>query len=240
MSDQQVFVRAFATGLEQTGPRQLTGRVVPYNAPARVADRLPDGNLDIYTEGFRAGAFAPQASSNEPGVLRRIGLVHTHEGGLGYLGPFVALRDEPDGLWGDVVVLRSKASDVEDLIEAGVRELSVEYRLPRTGQHTEVVDGVRWRTRAHLDRVAMEAKGAYGDGARVLAFREDLDELAREEDERREAAETAAAAADAKARAEAAAAEAAAERKRRWEAIDDEWIAAASLRQDELAARFRA
>jgi HK97 family phage prohead protease len=164
------YVRAYAANVERTGPRQLTGRLVPYNEVADVLDVLSDGQTDIYREGFRAGAFSPQANITEKGVLSRIGLVHRHEGGLGYLGPFVALRETDDGLYGDATILRSKAGDVEDLLDEGVGELSVEFRLPRAN-HTEVDgEGVRWRTRAHLDQVALEPRGAYRS-AQVLAFR---------------------------------------------------------------------
>lgn len=167
------FQRAFPAQIERTGPRQLTGRLVPYDEPTDVLDVLPDG-VDIYREGFRYGAFAPQANTTEKGVLTRIGLVHRHEGGLGYLGNFTALREERDGLYGDVAILRSKAGDVEDLLDAGVRELSIEFHPPGAG-HTEVDEaGIRWRTRAHLHRVALEPQGAYSS-AQVLAFRAEVD-----------------------------------------------------------------
>ena len=72
-----------------------------------------------------------------------------------------------------------RANDVEDLLSAGVRELSVEFRLAGPS-HTEVAaDGTRWRTHAHLDAVALEPKGAYS-GAEVMAFRAEIDELAKE------------------------------------------------------------
>jgi HK97 family phage prohead protease len=207
-ANQLVFLRAFPAQIEQTGPRQLTGRLVPYNEPTDVLDQLPGGELDIYREGFRPGAFGPQANITEKGVLSKISLIHRHEGGLGYLGPFTALREAPDGLYGTVNVLRSRASDVEDLLAEGVDELSVEFRLPRAN-HTEVDgDGIRWRTRAHLDQVALEPKGAYSQ-ARVLAYRAQVDE------ETREAAE-----AERKAEAERQAAEAEAEaRRQRWEQL---------------------
>lgn len=173
MSDR--FFRAFPTVLKQSSPRHLTGRLVPYNVPTRVLDELPDGELDIYQEGFRPGAFEPQVNARERGVLNKIGLIHRHEGGLGYLGPFVALREEADGLWGDVTILPTRADDVATLLEAGVNELSIEFRLPRPPNTVEE-SGVRWRTRAHLDQVALEPRGAYRQ-AQVLAFREELDEL---------------------------------------------------------------
>jgi len=180
MTGLTVFRRAFPVTLEQTGPRELAGRCVPFGVVADVVDELPDGTLDIYQEGFRPGAFMPQATTPERGVLQRIGVVHSHDGGLGYLGPCVALREEADGLWFGAAVLRSKASDVEDLLAAGVNEISIEFRQPRHNSTEIDADGVRWRTKAHLDQIALEPRGAY-TGARVAAFRAELDELAREE-----------------------------------------------------------
>lgn len=217
--DDRRYTRAFATTLEAAEPtadgrRQLTARLVPYNVDTVVVDEF-NGQQDVYREGFRSGAFDPQVSARGQGIVNKIGLVHRHEGGLGYLGPFIGLRDEPDGLYGDVAVLRTKTTDVEDLLDAGVRQLSIEFRLPggARADNTVLVNGVRWRTRAHLDQVALEPRGAYHD-AEVLAFRSEQDELdaaARAEEER--LAEEAAAA-------EVAAAEAE-ERKKRWDAMSD-------------------
>lgn len=216
------FVRAFPATLEQVAPNQLTGRLVPYDEPTWVLDELPDGNVDIYQEGFRRSAFSTQSGSKEPGVIRRIGLIHMHDGGLGFLGPFTSLREAPDGLWGDVRILPTKAPDVEALLQAGVSGLSIEFRLPGSGATQVDADGVRWRSRAHLDRVALEAKGAY-TGAQVLAYRsEHAAEIAEAEEEARLAAEAEAAKKkqeiDEIAEVEAAQAEAT-ERKRRWDEL---------------------
>lgn len=209
MTDRQlVFLRAFPSQIERTGPRQLTGRLVPYGVVADVADQKPDGEFDVYREGFRPGAFGPQANIREKGVLNKISLIHRHDGGLGFLGPFTALREEPDGLYGDASVLRSKASDVEDLLEAGVAGLSVEFRLSKSN-HTEVDgDGVRWRVRAHLDQVALEPKGAYGT-AQVLAYRAEVDDAQRAQAEQAKAD-------DEERRRREAEAAALVERRRRW------------------------
>lgn len=229
------YLRAFPTMLQRTGARQLTGRLVPYNEATDVLDELPGGEMDIYREGFRPGAFAPQANTRAKGVLNKIGLVHRHDGGLGYLGPFVALREQPDGLWGDVDVLRSRADDVEDLIAAGVDELSVEFRLPRAN-HTVEEGGVRWRTRAHLDNVALEPKGAYS-GARVAAFRAEVDELAKEQAEAAQAAAAEAAAAEAARARQAADIDAAVERRRRFEEMTARYDRERA-RQDELVRSY--
>lgn len=180
---QFVHVRAVPTMISQLGPRlsngarQLTGRLVPYNEAADVLDILEGDDMDLYREGFRPGAFSLQVNAEAKNTRTRIGLIHRHDGGLGYLGPFIALREAPDGLYGDVRILPTKGDDVAALLEDGVDELSIEFRLPRSGDHT-VVDneGVRWRTRAHLDAVALEPKGAYRS-AQVMAYRAEVDEL---------------------------------------------------------------
>jgi HK97 family phage prohead protease len=177
---QLVLVRAFPTVLERTGPRTLTGRLVPYNLATDVADLLPDGTHDIYREGFRPMAFSTQATSTEKGVIARIGLAHRHDNGLGYLGPFASLREGDDGLYGDVSILRSKADDVEDLLANGVNELSIEFRVPQANGTEVDSDGIRWRVKAHLDGVALEPRGAY-DQAQVLAYRAAADEQAQAE-----------------------------------------------------------
>ena len=242
MSKPTTYIRAYPVTVERTGPRTLTGRLVPYNQIANVADPRDDGSFDIYQEGFRPGTFGHQVNSPHAGVIRKIGLIHRHDGGLGFLGPFVALREQPDGLYGDVRILPTKADDVASLLEEGVNELSVEFRLPTKG-HTEVDDkGVRWRTRAHLDQVALEPVGAYD--ARVTAYRSEVDELAREqqereEAERKEAEEKAAKEAEEKATRERIEAEAreAADRKRRFDELAAR-VPADAAKQQELARTY--
>lgn len=205
MGDQLTYLRAFPAQMERSG-RTLTGRLVPYGEPTYVMDVLPDGKRDIYKEGFRGGAFGPQANTKERGIVAKVSLIHAHEQGLGFLGPFSMLREEADGLYGSAEVLPSKADDVEHLLAKGVNQLSIEFRVPRA-EYTEVdSDGTRWRIRAHLDRVALEARGAYSQ-AEVLAYRAEVDEAdqaAREELEHQQAlAEAAAAVAAEKAQLEA-------------------------------------
>lgn len=180
MTDRDVYLRAFTTDVQRTGPRTLSGRLVPYDVVADVADELADGKIDVYREGFRPGAFAPQANAKGPAMAARIGLVHRHDGGLGFLGPFQSLNEKSDGLYGEATILRSRADDVEDLLDNGTRELSVEFRVPRAGGTEVDDDGVRWRTRAHLDQVALEPRGAYRQ-AEVLNFRAEVEERQREQ-----------------------------------------------------------
>lgn len=235
MSD-LVHVRALPADDLRLRDGVLEGRLVPFGVATRVADPTPDGGLDIYEEGFRPGVFDRQLSAVEPGVIRRIELVHTHEGGLGFLGPAQWVEQKADGIFGAFRVIRSRRDDVEDLLSEGVDELSIEFR-ERIGGTSIDDNGVRWRTSAHLDRVALEAQGAY-TGAKVLAYRSELDQLAAERaaaeaEEQRKADEAAAAEAAAAARAEEAAAH---ERKRR--ELDD-WLEAEQAKQAELVAKFR-
>ena len=226
-------VPAILGATSRNGQRFLTGRLVPYGVVADVLDEV-DGKREFYREGFRPGAFRLQAGPTVADKLSKIGLRHTHErgGGLGYLGPFVALRDEPDGLYGDARIMPTLVDNVEALLESGVDELSIEFGLSPRATNTEVgADGVRWRTRAHLLQVALEPMGAYST-AQVLAFRAEADELAKEEAAAAEAAQAEEAAKQAEADAEAlasaeerrrveAAAEAAEARHRRWVELTD-------------------
>lgn len=150
----------------------LSARFVPYGEVADVFDRLPDGNVDRYREAFVPAAFARQAATRERGVLARIHMRHLHDRneGIGFIGPVTALRDEPDGLYGDVHVISSRADDVDGLLRNGVDGVSIEFHSPKGG--TTERDGVRWRSRAVLWAVSLEPQGAYST-ARVLSYRDD-------------------------------------------------------------------
>jgi HK97 family phage prohead protease len=225
MTDSPTFMRAVPTTLDVSAPRAdgrrtLSGRLVPYDVVADVVDEF-NGTLDIYREGFTRGAFEGQVvnGATNKGVLSRIGLIHRHEGGLGYLGPFTALRDAHDGLYGEALVMPSKAEDVAALLDAGVDELSIEFRL-RAAPNTNDVDGVRWRTRVHLDQVALEPKGAYRT-AQVLQYRSEQDELQREDAERAEAERARAEQEKADRELAEARAQEALDRKRAWEEMQE-------------------
>lgn len=222
---------------------QLFGRLVPYDVSTRVADVLADGKLDVYQEGFRSGAFATQAGSQEPGVIKRVAFWHTHnhQDGAGYFGPARSLTEEPDGLHGEIRVLSSKRNDLADLLDEGINQLSIEFREMRGG--TSIDDsGVRWRTDARILGVVLDPRGAY-PGAEVLSYRS-LDELAEEqaaaEEEERQRAEAEKVEADrvaAELEAERAAAEESAARARQMADLG-EYLAAQRAQQAELAQRF--
>lgn len=157
---------------------QLFGRLVPLNVSARVADVLPDGQIDVYEEGFRPDVFDRQLRS-DPAMIRRVGFWHTHEhnDGAGYFGPASNLEQRADGIYGEFRVLTSKRDDLRDLMDEGIVNLSIEFK-ERVGGTSIDDSGVRWRTSAHLHGVALDPRGAY-PGAEVLAFRS-IDDLLEE------------------------------------------------------------
>lgn len=206
---------------------QLHGLLVPLNVRARVADVLPDGNLDIYDEGFRAGVFDRQLTG-DTSLLRRIGFWHTHDhnDGAGYFGPASSLEQRDDGIHGEFRILTSKRADLRDLMDEGIVDLSIEFKERFDG--TSIDDeGVRWRTSAHLHGVALDARGAY-PGAEVLAYRS-IDELVEERAERDAAEAEAVAAAEAAELERQQVDEAQAELQRRQRDIE-EWFAAERAR----------
>lgn len=165
----EILFRSFPSTIERSSPETLTARIVPYGVKASVVEMGPDG-VEQYEEAFAPGAFARQASSTETGVIRRVNLVDEHEGGSGKLGIAVALRDSPDALAADFMILPTRRADVDALLASGVSDVSIGFVPLRSGT-SRMRDGTRLRQRAHLVHVALVAAGAY-PGAEVLAFRD--------------------------------------------------------------------
>lgn len=149
----------------------LDCRIVPYRTEAHVADVLADGRVDKYREAFAEGAFDHQVNANEPGVVRRVSFIDSHEGDK--LGYAIRLRSGADSLHGELRVLPTRVDDVRQMLADGVTGLSVGFLAVRGG--TRDVDGVRLRTKAQLVHVALVAQPAYAD-AQVLAARADESE----------------------------------------------------------------
>lgn len=233
-SSSLVHTRAFEDAELDMKDGRLTGRLVPYDRATLVMDQLSNGKVDIYDEGFRRGAF-DRLLVDPKGNAGRIEFKHRHDGGLGYLGPGVDLEQQDDGMYGTFQIVRTRRDDVADLLTAGHRGLSIEFRERPGGTVEE--DGVRWRTDVLLTGVALEWRGAYSE-SEVVAVRSEIeaehsDELAAER--QRAEAEAAEAAAEAAKAAEVAEA---AERARRQSEVDD-WLVAEEKRQAELAARYK-
>jgi hypothetical protein len=222
---------------------QLFGRLVPFDVVTKVADLTPAGALDIYDEGFRRGAFARQAGSTEPGVLKQVALRYEHDNPLRE-GVLISLEERNDGAYGEFMILPSYRNNWRALYDAGINELSVEFVEQKGG--TSIEDDVRWRTNARLVGTALVARGAYGAvGAEVLSMRS-LDEILAEQQAEREAAKERAAAEAEAAAAEVAAAEAAvaeeaaAQERKRALAEVEAFLAEARERQADLAERYSA
>lgn len=229
-----IHTRAFEdAGLDMRDGR-LTGRLVPYDSPAWVHDTLPDGRPDIYREGFRKGAFE-RLLRDPKGNAGRLEFKHRHDGGLGYLGPGVEIEERDDGMYGTFQILRSMREDVADLLAAGHRGLSIEFRELAGGTVEE--DDVRWRTDVVLSGTALEWRGAYSE-AEVMAYRSEIeseqaDAAAVADADRKRADEEAAAAAEVELKlleAEALA---------RKSAEVAAWVAEQERQQAELAARYK-
>lgn len=229
-----VHVRAFEDAELAMKDGRLTGRLVPYDTVAWVRDTLPNGRPDIYQEGFRRGAF-DRLLRDPKGNAGRIEFKHRHDGGLGYLGPGVDLEERDDGMYGTFQIVRSLRDDVSDLLGAGHRGLSIEFRELPGGTVEE--DEVRWRTDVAMHGVALEWRGAYSE-AEVLAFRSEIEsdqeaQAAAAQVERERAEAEAAAAAEVEAKlAEAA------EMARKQVAVA-EWVAEQERLQAELVARYK-
>lgn len=229
-----VHTRAFADVELDMHDGRVTGRLVPYDKPTLVLDTLPNGKVDIYDEGFRRGAF-DRLLIDPKGNAGRIEFKHRHVGGLGYLGPGVDLEQADDGMYGTFQIVRTRRDDVADLLAAGHRGLSIEFREMPGGTVEE--DGVRWRTDVRLTGVALEWQGAYSE-AEVVAVRsevesEDAERIATEQAQReREQADAAEAEAEQARQAEADA-------LRRKQAEVAAWVAEQEALQAELAAKYR-
>jgi HK97 family phage prohead protease len=232
-SHQLVHTRAFEDAALDMRDGRLTGRLVPYDEPALVLDTLADGSADIYMEGFRKGAF-DRLLRDPKGNAGRLEFKHRHDGGLGYLGPGVELEERDDGMYGTFQIVRTRRDDVADLLAAGHRGLSIEFRELAGGTVEE--DDVRWRTDVAMSGVALEWRGAYSQ-AEVMAYRSEIESEQSERAEadaveRKRAEEEAAVAAAEQAKLDEAAA-----RLQRQRDVDD-WLVEQERRQAELAAKY--
>ena len=155
--------REYPVELSQGDGRTIEARIVPYNAPAQVAD--PPFFVP-YMEEFAPGAFDKQMRAadkvllnfeHEPGLRGVVGrAVSLAEEGTNFLRATFRVYDNADG---------DKALQmVNDKVLTG---MSVEY-VPMKSQRTD--KGVMRRLRAHLDKVSLCRFPAYA-GAEIVAVR---------------------------------------------------------------------
>lgn len=229
-----VHVRAFDDAALDLSDGKLRGRLVPYDKPTLVMDTLPNGGTDIYNEGFRNTAF-DRLLRDPKGNAGRLEFKHRHDGGLGYLGPGIAMEQGDDGFYAEFQIVRTMRDNVADLLAAGHRGLSVEFRESPGGTVEE--DGVRWRTDVRLTGVALCWQGAYSE-AEVVAVRAEVegDEAERLKAEQADRERQQAADADAAA-AQKAQDEADARRAHQAEVLES--LAEMERQQAELAAKYK-
>jgi HK97 family phage prohead protease len=167
------FVRGFELPLADAWDgRTLDVRIVPYNQPTTVAD---PPHFTPYQEMFVRGVFDRQLST--PG-RDKVWLNVEHEQGFrGAVGHSLRFDDGEDGLRGSFGVDPGSDGDKAlRLVTSGfLSGLSLEFRAIASRR----VDGVVQRVRAQLDKVSLCRYPAYDD-ARVLAVREEPDELEEE------------------------------------------------------------
>jgi HK97 family phage prohead protease len=148
--------------MEVRDGRTVVGILVPWDTPQRISADL--------IEGFRHGAFDRQikAPNRVPFARGHLGPNGTMGGDA--LGRITLLRNDAHGLYGEARVSETPDGDkLLTLLRDGVfEELSIGF-VPR---QNEFVNGVTWRKSAQLTEVAVVVAGAYGDGAKVLAVRE--------------------------------------------------------------------
>lgn len=157
--------REFPVELAQGDGRTIDARIVPYNAPAQVAD--PPFFIP-YMEEFVPGAFDKQTRAADK---VKVWLNFEHEEGLrGIVGHGVSLADEGQNFLRASFRVHDNADGdkalqmVKDGLLTG---MSVEY-VPLKSRRTE--KGVMQRLRAHLDKVSLCRFPAY-KGAEVVAVR---------------------------------------------------------------------
>jgi HK97 family phage prohead protease len=166
MTEQTVLLRAFDHAKLTGDGRTITGRVVPYNEPARVAD---DPNGPLYDEMFAPGSFKRAVRSTAAG--RRVDLRYGHSDSvLEVIGPSIELQERNDGLWGSFRAMERSAAAEQALamIEAELIDgFSVGFVPLRSLNGPR---GVVVRAACHLDHVGLVRDPAY-KGALIESVR---------------------------------------------------------------------
>lgn len=173
MSDEprEMLLREFPVEVSEGGDgRTLEARIVPYNTPTQVVDRVENGGTGVpYMESWAPGAFDRQSSA----INRvKVWLNFEHERGLrGIVGHGVELDSRDDALYGTFRVHDNSDGNkalqmVRDGLLTGISLEALPLRTRRTAE------GIVERVRAHLEKVSLCRVGAYSDAA-VLALREE-------------------------------------------------------------------
>jgi hypothetical protein len=143
--------------------RTITARLVSYNDPRPVVDVIA-GRAHRYTETHAPESITP---------LERMHVRDAHDGAL--IGHLAATRDEPDGLYGDLVIADTAAArDVMALIDAHtIDAVSMEFAPGTDGEVWSADRSSVTRTRSTLYGVAFAFHPAHD--APILTVRERTD-----------------------------------------------------------------
>jgi HK97 family phage prohead protease len=155
--------RTFVSELVSGDGRTIDVRIVPYGERATV-----DDGFGPYSEEFAPGAFDKQLAA---GHRLKVWLNFQHRGGIAdVVGKGIALREEPDALYGSFRAYEDAAGDKALLMvnEGDLDSVSLEFASKKAIRTSA---GVVRRVKAHLSAVALCREGAYS-GAKVLAVRE--------------------------------------------------------------------
>ena len=164
----QLQTRSFATDLEATDDRTVTGLVVPYDQVAEIFEMRPDGPIS-YRERFIRGAFE---RATRPGNAGRVALVYSHDETLpNRLGYGTEFREADDGLYGTFRLDESTAAKARDVLTTSHTGLSVSFLSLLPKPFTEQAGALVTRAAAHLQHVAAVSSPAYA-AAVVTAIRE--------------------------------------------------------------------
>lgn len=169
---QTALYRSFeGADLELRDGRTVVGIFIPYSQVAQI-----DANL---REEFLPGAFARQVAAFDRGATS--GRLPSIPFGNGHLGPqgklpgklvgkVTALREDAAGLYGEARISATRDGDelLTLLNDEVLRQLSGGFY---EGQNVRRPDGLVQRRSATLFEAAAVFRGAYGEGARVLALR---------------------------------------------------------------------
>ena len=168
--------REFHADLGVGDGRTVEVRIVPYGERIRHYDG-EHGQGRYYEEEFLPGVFNHQLNA----ANRVLANIEHEESASASVGHGVMLREEPDGFHGTFRLLDTPAGETaRQLIQAGALDaISLEAKEVRSVRGR---DGVLRRAKANLRAVAFTRFGAY-KGAKVLALREEAEEIVEEIDE---------------------------------------------------------
>jgi hypothetical protein len=143
--------------------RTLYGRAVPYHTVADVGR---------FSERFLPGCFSRQLAASGTGHIKLYDAHDARLRGLPHIGKTEALRDQPDGLYGEWRVFDTPAGNAAlTMVKEGeITGLSIGFKPGEGGGSRKASDGVIERLSGHLDHVSLTSEPVYAD-ASVLAVR---------------------------------------------------------------------